>query len=116
MSHVQRHQVKAQMQGRGSDQQVWEVDAYTLPHLLAVNAPSQLCNFQRQWIYGNGSIELFDEGFSPPKVSFCFGPVYAVRQFNGGHNRERRNSFSSHRLHTLENLPHRVPAMFACNQ
>ncbi len=40
------------------------------------NAPSQPCNFQRQWIYGNGSIELFDEGFSPPKVSFCFGPVY----------------------------------------
>jgi hypothetical protein len=45
--YVQSGHIEAQVQGGGSDDKVWEVDADTPAHLFTVNTSGNPCNFQR---------------------------------------------------------------------
>jgi hypothetical protein len=44
--YVERGDIEAKMEGRGSDEQVWEVDADALAHLFAVDASGQARHLQ----------------------------------------------------------------------
>ena len=73
MPHVERNHIEAEIEGRGSDDEVGEVDADALAHLLAVDAPGQPCDLQRERMDSHGLEEFFDEGFP----ALAFGSVPA---------------------------------------
>jgi len=116
VAHVKRDHIEAEMEGCGSDDEVWKVDADPLAHLLAVDTPGQPRHFQRERMHSHRLEEFFDEGFPTLAVGVCPGSIDTVRQFYGSHSRERSGGLSTHGLDPLQDFPHTVPAPFACDQ
>jgi len=78
MLQVVSDNIKAQIQSRGPDEQIWEVDAVALTHLFAMDAPGQPRHLQRQRIDGYCLKDLVDKGLSAQAVSIRSGPVDAM--------------------------------------
>jgi len=56
--HVERDDAEAEMQGRGADDQIREIDAGAPRHLLTMDSPGQSRYLLREWMYGHGLIEF----------------------------------------------------------
>ncbi len=87
VAYVERGYIEAEMQRSSADDEVREVDDDTPAYLLAVDAPGEPCNLQREWMHSHGPEEFFNEGFPALAVRICFRPVDAVRQLHRGHSR-----------------------------
>jgi len=114
--HVDRDDIEAQMQGCSADEQVREVDADALAHLLAVDASCQPRNLQRERMHRQGPIDFLDESLSAEAVGISLSPVDAMCQFDSGHSRERGSGLSARGLDALQNLRHAVLTPLACDQ
>jgi hypothetical protein len=106
VAHVKRDHIEAEMEGCGSDDEIWKVNADPLAHLLAVDTPGQLRDSQRERMHSHRLEEFFDEGFRAFAVGVCPGSIDTVRQFYGSHSRAavvfpRTASTRSRISHTL---------------
>lgn len=93
VGHVERHDIEAQMQSGSSDDQVREVDADSLAHLLAVDAPGQLRHFQRERMHGYSLKEFFYE-IPAFAVGACLSSIDTVASVpRQSQSRAQRQSF-----------------------
>jgi hypothetical protein len=75
----------AKMQRRGTNQQIFEGNAYAAGCLLALYFPCELCDFECYWMDSQVTTEFFGKGSSALTVSIALGSVYAVSQFYDGY-------------------------------
>ena len=116
VTDVERGHGVAEKQRRRPDQQVGEGDADSLSRLLPLNPSSQLGDFERHRLNRDRLPEFLDEGLPPLSIRFRLGTVDAMGQFNHGHRRERSFRLPKGGLYPFENIPHALPAAFACDQ
>lgn len=80
--HIQRGNIEAKMQGRGSDEKVLESDGDSLGGLFTLNAPGKLSDCQRDRMYDQTMKDVFREDTPTLTVGNSSGPVDSVCQFH----------------------------------
>jgi len=85
VADVQRCDSIAEMQRRGANQPIFERDAYATGCLLALYPPSELSDFECNWMDRHVTTQLFGKSSSAVTVSIALSSVDAVSQFYDGH-------------------------------
>ncbi len=106
----------AEMQRCGADQKVFEGNAYAVGCLLALYLPSELSDFECDWMDGHVTTQFFGKGSSALTVSITLGSVYAVSQFYDSYRREARFSLTLHCLYSFEDCSDTLATAFSCDE
>jgi hypothetical protein len=75
----------AKMQRRSANQQIFEGDAYAKGCLLALYPPSELSDFECNWMDRHVTTQFLGKSSSAITVNIALGSVDAVSQFYDGH-------------------------------
>ncbi len=85
VANVQSCDGIAKMQRSGANQQVFKGDAYATCCLLAFYPPSELSDFECNWMDRHVTTQFFGKSSSAIPVNIALGSVDAVSQFYDSH-------------------------------
>ena len=87
MLHIQRGHIEAQVESGGSDEKVFHGDGDSLCGLLALDAPGELGDGQRDRMHDKVVEDSLAIEAAALTVADRFGPIDAMRQFHGADGR-----------------------------
>lgn len=116
MAHIKSRYVEAEMESRGSDDEIFKRDEIAFSRLLALNTAGKLSYLQRQRVHDK-HLENFGRKDTPPgAMIFAASPMDSMCEFDGSYRRNTRVSVAPISLKSPQDSRRRFTPAFLFNE